>query len=89
MKELGYDVIGRHEGRKLMKRDGFRRYAMNSSLRRNLVIAGALSLVVIALIVGALRPKHASGAGRERLRMSWWPRSSRGMFRFTANGSVR
>src|ERR1700720_4650638 len=65
MKELGYDVIGRHEGRKLMKRDGFRRHAMNSLLRRNFVIAGSLSLVVIGLAVGALRAKHASGAGRE------------------------
>src|ERR1700730_6524738 len=65
MKELGCDVIGRHEGRKLMKRDGFRRHTMNSSLRRNFVIAGSLSLVVIGLTVGALRAKHASGAGRE------------------------
>jgi RND family efflux transporter MFP subunit len=65
MKELGYDVIGRHEGRKLMKRDGFRRHTMNSSLRSNFVIAGSLSLVVIGLTVGALRAKHASGAGRE------------------------
>src|ERR1700675_2581628 len=36
---------------------------MNGPLRRNLVIAGVLCLIVIALIVGALRPKHASGAG--------------------------
>jgi RND family efflux transporter MFP subunit len=36
---------------------------MNSPLRRNLIIAGALCLIVIALIVVALRPKHASGAG--------------------------
>jgi RND family efflux transporter MFP subunit len=36
---------------------------MNSSRRRNLAVAGVISLVVIALIVGALRPKHASGAG--------------------------
>jgi RND family efflux transporter MFP subunit len=36
---------------------------MNSPLRRNLAIAGVLCLIVIALIVGALRPKHASGAG--------------------------
>jgi RND family efflux transporter MFP subunit len=36
---------------------------MNSPLRRNLAIAAVLCLVVIALIVGALRPKHASGAG--------------------------
>src|SRR6266849_6446942 len=46
-----------------MKRDGFRRYAMNILLRRNLVIAGVICLVVIALIVGALRPKHSPGAG--------------------------
>ena len=48
-----------------MKRDGFRRYAMNSLLRRNLVIAGSLCLIVIVLIVGVLRAKHASGAGTE------------------------
>src|SRR6266478_2048196 len=65
MKELGYDVIGRQEGRKLMQRDAFRRHTMNSPLRRNFAIAGSLSLVVIGLTVGALRAKHASGAGRE------------------------
>src|ERR1700680_1914988 len=65
MKELGYDVIGWHEGRKLMKRDGFWSYAMNSLPRRNLVIAGSLCSIVIVLIVGGLRGKHASGAGRE------------------------
>jgi RND family efflux transporter MFP subunit len=65
MKELGYAVIGRQEGRKLMKRVGLRRNAMNSLLRRNLVIAGSLCLIVFALIVGALRAKHASGAGKE------------------------
>jgi RND family efflux transporter MFP subunit len=36
---------------------------MNSSRRRSLAVAGVICLVVIALIVGALRPKHASGAG--------------------------
>ena len=36
---------------------------MNSSRKRNLVIAGAVGLVVIALVVRTLRPKHASGAG--------------------------
>ncbi len=38
---------------------------MNSLRRRNLVIAGVVSLVVIAVIARALRPKHASGAGAE------------------------
>ena len=38
---------------------------MNSLLRRNLVIAGSLCVAVIALIVGDLRAKHASGAGTE------------------------
>src|SRR6202790_2745109 len=38
---------------------------MNSLRRRNLVIAGVISLVVIAVIARALRPKHASGAGTE------------------------
>jgi RND family efflux transporter MFP subunit len=32
-------------------------------IRRNLAIAGALCVIGIALIVGVLRPKHASGAG--------------------------
>jgi len=36
---------------------------MNSSLTRSLAVAGAICLVVIVLIVGALRPKRASGAG--------------------------
>src|ERR1700719_60615 len=36
---------------------------MKSHLRHGLVIAGVFCLIVIALIVGALRPKHASGAG--------------------------
>src|SRR5712664_264163 len=36
---------------------------MNSSRKRNLVIAGAVCLVLIALVVRTLRPKHASGAG--------------------------
>jgi RND family efflux transporter MFP subunit len=48
-----------------MKRSGSQRYVMNSLLRRNLVIVGALCLVFIALIVAALRPKHASGAETE------------------------
>src|ERR1700686_5278680 len=36
---------------------------MNSRLRHSFVIGGVVGLIVIALIVGALRPKHASGAG--------------------------
>src|SRR6202162_370357 len=36
---------------------------MKNHLRHGLVVAGVLCLIVIALIVGALRPKHASGAG--------------------------
>jgi membrane fusion protein, multidrug efflux system len=36
---------------------------MNRARRRNLAIGGALCVVVIALIAGLLRPKHASGAG--------------------------
>src|ERR1700675_5189996 len=35
---------------------------MNSRLRHSFVIGGVVGLIVIALIVGALRPKHASGA---------------------------
>jgi RND family efflux transporter MFP subunit len=37
---------------------------MNNLFRHGLVIAGVFCLIVIALIVGALRPKHAAGAGR-------------------------
>jgi multidrug efflux pump subunit AcrA (membrane-fusion protein) len=47
----------------LMMQDGVQRYAMNSLPRRNLAIAGVLCLIVTALIVAALRPKHASGSG--------------------------
>jgi RND family efflux transporter MFP subunit len=35
---------------------------MNRISKRNLWIAGALSLVVLSVIVGALRPRHVSGA---------------------------
>ena len=38
---------------------------MNSSRKRNLVIAGVICLVVIALIARTLRPKRAAGAGAE------------------------
>jgi hypothetical protein len=40
--------------------NGFQRYAMYRPLRRNLAIGGAVCVIVIALIVGVLRPKHAS-----------------------------
>jgi len=36
---------------------------MNSLLRHSFIVGGVVGLTVIALIVGALRPKHASGAG--------------------------
>src|ERR1700752_3964190 len=36
---------------------------MNSLLRHSFIVGGVVGLIVIALIVGALRPKHASGAG--------------------------
>src|SRR5467141_2724253 len=36
---------------------------MRSSSRRKLMIGGALGLTAIALLVGAMRPKHASGNG--------------------------
>jgi RND family efflux transporter MFP subunit len=36
---------------------------MNNLLRHSLIIAGVLCFIVIALIVGALRPKRAAGAG--------------------------
>src|ERR1700733_8766810 len=40
---------------------------MNSLLRHSFVIAGAVGLIVVAVVVGALRPKHASGAGTAAL----------------------
>src|SRR5580700_206408 len=45
--------------------DRFQRDAMKNHRRHGLVIAGVFCLVVIALIVGALRPKRASGAAVE------------------------
>jgi len=36
---------------------------MNSLLRHSLVVGGVVGLIVITLVIGALRPKHASGAG--------------------------
>jgi len=45
------------EGNRLQK------YAMNRNLRHGLLTAGVVCLIVIAVIVGALRPKNASGAG--------------------------
>src|SRR5580693_9794219 len=36
---------------------------MNSPLRHSLVVGGVVGLIVITLVIGALRPKHASGAG--------------------------
>lgn len=35
---------------------------LTHALKRNLVIAGALCLIVLGLIVGTMRPKHVSGA---------------------------
>jgi RND family efflux transporter MFP subunit len=35
---------------------------MDTHMRRNLCIGGALGLIVVGLIVGAMRPKHVSGA---------------------------
>src|SRR5712664_1743113 len=40
---------------------------MNSLLRHSFVVGGVVGLIVVALIVGALRPKHASGAGAAAL----------------------
>src|SRR5258708_21215262 len=36
---------------------------MNSLLRHGFVVGGVVGLIVIGLIVGAVRPKHESGAG--------------------------
>jgi RND family efflux transporter MFP subunit len=36
---------------------------MKSLLRHSLLVGGVVGLIVIALIIGAVRPKHASGAG--------------------------
>jgi RND family efflux transporter MFP subunit len=48
-----------------MKGIDFQRYAMKNYLRHGLVIAGVFCLIIIALIVGALRPKRASGAAMQ------------------------
>jgi membrane fusion protein (multidrug efflux system) len=40
---------------------------MNSLLRHSFAIAGVVGLVVLAVVVAALRPKHASGAGAAAL----------------------
>jgi RND family efflux transporter MFP subunit len=40
---------------------------MNSLFRHSLVVGGVVGLIVVALILGALRPKHASGAGTAAL----------------------
>jgi membrane fusion protein (multidrug efflux system) len=48
-----------------MKGIDFQRYAMKNYLRHGLVIAGVFCLIIIALIVGGLRPKRASGAAMQ------------------------
>jgi membrane fusion protein, multidrug efflux system len=40
---------------------------MNSLLRHSFAIAGVVGLIVLAVVVGALHPKHASGAGTAAL----------------------
>lgn len=40
---------------------------MNRLLRPSFAIAGVMGLIVLAMVVGALRPKHASGAGTAAL----------------------
>ncbi|MGA7552510.1 MAG: efflux RND transporter periplasmic adaptor subunit [Candidatus Acidiferrales bacterium] len=40
---------------------------MNRLLRPSFAIAGVMGLLVLAMVVGALRPKHASGAGTAAL----------------------
>jgi RND family efflux transporter MFP subunit len=45
------------------ERERFETYTMNSLLRHSFAIAAVVGLVVLAVVVAALRPKHASGAG--------------------------
>jgi RND family efflux transporter MFP subunit len=40
---------------------------MNGLLRHSFAMGGAVGVIVLALVVGALRPKHASGAGTAAL----------------------
>ena len=40
---------------------------MNSLLKHSFVVGGVVGLIVLVVIVGALRPKHASGAGTAAL----------------------
>jgi RND family efflux transporter MFP subunit len=49
------------------KRERFETYTMNSLLRHSFAIAGVVGLIVLAVVVAALRPKHASGAGAPAL----------------------
>jgi membrane fusion protein (multidrug efflux system) len=45
------------------ERERFATSTMNSLLRHSFAIAAVAGLIVLAVVVGALRPKHASGAG--------------------------
>src|SRR5580693_2171535 len=49
------------------ERERFETYTMKSLLRHSFAIAGVVGLVVLAVVVAALRPKHASGAGAAAL----------------------
>jgi len=45
------------------ERARFKTYTMNSLLKHSFAVGGVVGLIVLVVIVGALRPKHASGAG--------------------------
>jgi RND family efflux transporter MFP subunit len=49
------------------ERERFKTYTMNSLRRHSFAIAGVLGLIVLAVVVAALRPKHTSGAATAAL----------------------
>jgi RND family efflux transporter MFP subunit len=53
--------------RDILKGIRLKKYTMNRNLKRGLLIAGSVCLIVTAVIVGALHPKHASGAAKAAL----------------------
>jgi RND family efflux transporter MFP subunit len=45
------------------EKERFETYTMNSLLKHSFAVGGAVGLIVLVVLVGALRPRHASGAG--------------------------
>ena len=71
------------------ERERFETYTMNSLLRHSFAIAGVVGLVVLAVVVAALRPKHACGAGAAALPEVMVAQVEEKDVAFTPNGSAR